>query len=148
MLLIFGMRSRSHQHGACVAASCPRCHNEVVLIYLVVTRWFTLFFIPVIPTSKRRMLMCPICQWNREVPKASEHLAVEMIGITEQWKTKQLGDAEYGQRVEAFWSFISPEAGKTQPSNQPPYDQAPDSPSGPSQTPPAPPAPPPSPPAS
>ena len=72
MLLIFGMRSRSHQHGPCVAASCPRCHNEVVLIYLVVTRWFTLFFIPVIPTSKRRLLVCPICSWNREVPKASE----------------------------------------------------------------------------
>jgi zinc-ribbon family len=148
MLLIFGMRSRSHQHGPCVAASCPRCHNEVVLIYLVVTRWFTLFFIPVIPTSKRRMLMCPICHWNREVPKSSEHLAVEMIGITEQWKTKQLGDTEYGQRVEAFWTFLSPEVGKAQPSNQPPYDQAPGSPPGPSQTPPAPPAPPPSPPAS
>jgi hypothetical protein len=143
MLLIFGMRSRSHQHGPCVAASCPRCHNEVVLIYLVVTRWFTLFFIPVIPTSKRRLLVCPICSWNREVPRTSEHVALEMIDITEQWKTKQLGDAEYGQRVEAFWSFLSPDAGTAQPTNQPPYDQAPGS-----QAPPAPPASPPAPPAS
>jgi hypothetical protein len=152
MLLIFGMRSRSHQHGPCVAASCPRCHNEVVLVYLVVTRWFTLFFIPVIPTSKRRLLVCPICNWNREVPKASEHVALEMIGITEQWKTKQLGDAEYGQRVEAFWSFMSPNADTAPPSNQPlsnqpPYDQAPGSPPGP-QTPPAAPPAPPAPPAS
>jgi len=142
MLLIFGMRSRSHQHGPCVAATCPRCHNEVVLIYLVVTRWFTLFFIPVIPTSRRRMLLCPICNWNREVPKASEHVAVEMIGITEQWKAGQLGDAEYDQRVKAFWSFLTPDAATTQPPSQPPYDQAPGSPPGPSQTPPS--APPPS----
>jgi hypothetical protein len=142
MLLIFGMRSRSHQHGPCVAATCPRCHNEVVLIYLVVTRWFTLFFIPVIPTSRRRMLLCPICNWNREVPKASEHVAVEMIGITEQWKAGQLGDAEYDQRVKAFWSFLTPDAARTQPPSRPPYDQAPGSPPGPSQTPPS--APPPS----
>jgi zinc-ribbon family len=139
MLLIFGMRNRSHQHGPCVAASCPRCHNEVVLVYLVVTRWFTLFFIPVIPTSKRRMLMCPICSWNREVPKESEHLALEMIGITEQWKASHLGDSEYGQRVEAFWSFVSPDATAAPPSRPAPYDQEPGSPPGPSQTPPAPP---------
>jgi hypothetical protein len=136
MLLIFGMRSRSHQHGPCVAASCPRCHNEVVLVYLVVTRWFTLFFIPVIPTSKRRLLVCPICNWNREVPKASEHLALEMIGITEQWKAKQLGDTEYGQRVDAFWSFLSPDAGSGRPSHAAPYDQSPGSPPAPPTTPP------------
>lgn len=135
-IIIFGMRSRSKQHGPCVAASCPRCHNEVVLVYLVVTRWFALFFIPVIPTSKRRLLLCPICNWNREVPQASEHLALEMIGITEQWKTKQLGDTEYGQRVDAFWSFLSPDAGSGRPSHPAPYDQSPGSPPAPPQTPP------------
>jgi hypothetical protein len=109
-IIIFGMRRRAKQHGGCVAASCPRCHNEVVLVYLVVTRYFSLFFIPVIPISKKRMLMCPICSWQREIPKSSEHLALEMIGITEQWKAKQLGDQEYGQRVDAFWSFLSTDA--------------------------------------
>jgi hypothetical protein len=133
MLIIFGMRNRVHQHGPCVAASCPRCHNEVVLVYLIVTRWFTLFFIPVLPTQRRRMLVCPICSWKRDVPKESEHLAVEMIGITSQWKTHELDEAEYGRRVDAFWSFVTNDA-SSQPSNQPP---------GPSQSPPAPPAPPP-----
>ena len=133
-IIIFGMRRRAKQHGPCIAASCPRCHNEVVLIYLVVTRWFTLFFIPVIPTgSKRRMLVCPICNWQREIPKESEHLALEMIDITGQWKAHQLGDAEYGQRVAAFWSFVSPETGRA-----PASDAAPPS----SDQPPAPPFPP------
>ena len=31
-IIIFGMRRRAKQHGGCVAASCPRCHNEVVLV--------------------------------------------------------------------------------------------------------------------
>ena len=107
MLLIFGMRNRAHQHGPCVAATCPRCHNEVVLQYVVVTRWFTLFFLPVIPFGRRRVLVCPICSWQREVPAKSEPLALEMIGITSSWKAQQLDDAEYARRVDAFWSFTS-----------------------------------------
>lgn len=107
MLLIFGMRNRVHQHGPCVAATCPRCHNEVMLTYLVVTRWFTLFFIPLIPFGRRRMLVCPICSWQREVPAKLEALALEMIGITASWKAKQLDDTEYSRRVDAFWSFTS-----------------------------------------
>ena len=107
MLLIFGMRNRVRQHGACVAATCPRCHNEVVLTYLVVTRWFTLFFLPVIPFGRRRHLVCPICSWQREIPAKSEPLALEMIGITTSWKAHQLDDADYARRVDAFWSFIS-----------------------------------------
>jgi hypothetical protein len=140
-IIIFGLRRRAHQHGPCVAASCPRCHNEVVLAYVIVTRWFSLFFIPVIPISRKRMLICPICGWQREIPKASEHLALEMIGITQQWQGKQLGDAEYGRRVDAFWSFLTNEAPATNPtdSSMPPM---PPSASGPQeQTPPPPPPP-------
>jgi hypothetical protein len=128
MLIIFGMRNRVHQHGPCVAASCPRCHNEVVLIYAVITRWFTLFFIPVIPIKRNRMLICPVCSWRREVPKSSEPLALEMIGITENWKAHQLADDEYSRRVDAFWSFLSapgtgtptPGAASDQPMPPPP----------------------------
>jgi hypothetical protein len=134
-IIIFGMRRRAKQHGGCVAASCPRCHNEVVLVYLVVTRYFSLFFIPVIPISKKRMLMCPICSWQRDIPKASEHLALEMIGITEQWKSKQLGDAEYGRRVDAFWSFLTNEAPASASDATdvapPPHDQSPPPPPAP-----------------
>jgi hypothetical protein len=107
MLLIFGMRNRAHEHGPCVAATCPRCHNEVVLAYVVVTRWFTLFFLPVIPFGRRRVLVCPICSWQREVPAKLEPLALEMIGITARWKAGELDDAEYSRRVDAFWSFTS-----------------------------------------
>jgi len=135
-IIIFGVRRRAKQHGGCVAASCPRCHNEVVLGYVIVTTFFSLFFIPIIPLSRKRLLVCPICGWQRDIPKASEHLALEMIGITQQWKSKQLGDAEYGHRVDAFWSFLTNEAPAAQPT-----DHA--DPSGPAGPPPAPGAPPP-----
>ncbi len=121
MLLIFGMRNRVHRHGACVAATCPRCHNEVVLEYAVVTRWFTLFFIPLIPFGRRRVLVCPICSWQRDVPAKSEPLALEMIGITASWKAQQLDDAEYSRRVDAFWSFTSQDPARApEPPSAPP----------------------------
>lgn len=136
-IIIFGVRRRGKQHGPCVAASCPRCHNEVVLVYVVVTTFFALFFIPIIPLSKKRMLTCPICHWQRDVPKAQEHLALEMIDITQQWKAHQFGDAEYSKRVDAFWSFLTNDAPAAQPGE--PSDQsgpAPDAPPPP-PTPPA-----------
>ena len=137
-IIIFGMRRRAKQHGGCVAASCPRCHNEVVLSYVMITTFFALFFIPIIPLSRKRLLVCPICSWQRDIPKASEHLALEMIDITQQWKSKQLGDAEYGRRVDAFWSFLTNEAPAAQPSDPtaPPPSGAHE------QTPPPPPPPP------
>jgi hypothetical protein len=129
MLLIFGMRNRVHQHGPCVAATCPRCHNEVVLTYLIVTRWFTLFFIPIIPTTKRRMLMCPICSWSRDVAKQSEPLAHEMVAITASWKSHQLDDAEYAKRVDAFWSFAGQNASpSTESPGAPPAPEPPAAP--------------------
>jgi hypothetical protein len=120
MLIIFGMRNRAHQHGPCVAATCPRCHNEVVLAYLVVTRWFTLFFLPVIPFGRKRLLVCPICSWQREVDVKSEQLALEMIKITASWKAGQLSDDEYARRVDAFWSFTGPNAQTAPQAPEPP----------------------------
>jgi hypothetical protein len=120
MLLIFGMRNRAHEHGPCVAATCPRCHNAVALSYVVVTRWFTLFFIPVIPFGRRRMLLCPICGWQREVTRQAEPLALEMIGITSQWKAHQLSDDEYARRVDAFWSFTGHDARDASQAPEPP----------------------------
>jgi hypothetical protein len=120
VLIIFGMRNRAHEHGPCVAATCPRCHNEVVLSYFVVTRWFTLFFIPVIPFGRKRMLRCPICGWTREVTKEAEPLTIEMVGITTRWKQHQLSDAEYSRRVDAFWSFTTPTAAQAPEAPGPP----------------------------
>ena len=39
-----------------------------------------------------------------------QSFAIEMVGITMRWKQHQLSDAEYSQRVDAFWSFTSPTA--------------------------------------
>jgi hypothetical protein len=109
IFFLFGFRNRVHDHGATIAATCPRCHNSVVLHDMHWRRWFTLFFVPVVPLGKaRRVLMCPICRWGRDVPKTAESLTTEMGDITRQWQAGGLSDDDYGKRVDAYWSFATP----------------------------------------
>ena len=111
MIILFGTRGKVHDHGPTIAATCPHCHNSVVLHDVQMRTWFTLFFIPVFPLGRgRRTLMCPICRWTRDVPKSAEPLTSEMGEITKQWQAGALRDDEYGKRVEAYWSFATPAA--------------------------------------
>ena len=48
---------------------CERCHNQVGYRFLEIRRWFTLFFIPVIPFSREHALVCPICGLSYSLPK-------------------------------------------------------------------------------
>src|SRR6476469_5087544 len=109
VFFLFGFRNKSHEHGPTIAATCPRCHNSVVLHDVRFRRWFTLFFIPVFPLGRaRRLLMCPICRWARDVPHTADELTNEMAEITRQWQAGGMADDAYSQRVDAYWSFASP----------------------------------------
>ena len=49
MPILFGWgKTTVKDHGECIAATCPRCHNSVLLHHLLITVWFTLFFIPLL----------------------------------------------------------------------------------------------------
>ena len=107
--IIFGLRTKLHDKGAAIAATCPRCHNSVVLHHVHVRRWLSLFFIPMIPLGvAKRLLTCPVCRWSRDVPKTAESLTVEMADITRQWQSGAISEDEYGTRVSAYWSFATP----------------------------------------
>ena len=109
MFIIWGFRNKIQDHGATIAATCPRCHNSVVLNHIQIRRWMSIFFVPLIPLGKaRRVLVCPICQWSRNVPKEAADLTDEMATITKQWQGGGLDDGAYNQRVEAYWSFATP----------------------------------------
>lgn len=119
MPILFGWgKTTVKDHGECIAATCPRCHNSVLLHHLFITVWFTLFFLPVIPYKRRRALVCPICNWSREVPKTAVAITDEMQDITLRWRQGELADADYEQRVQAYWSFQSTNA--TAPGDAPP----------------------------
>jgi hypothetical protein len=59
-MIIWGSRT-SRKHILTTNFPCSRCHNPAAQqLYLLVTR-FTLFFIPLFPLSKKRVLECTFC---------------------------------------------------------------------------------------
>jgi hypothetical protein len=81
MFLIFGFRSRA----AVLATLSLACRNGHVAAHRVlkVTRWFTLFFIPVIPFSRKYRSVCIQCGLTLEIPKAAaEEIAATASGAT------------------------------------------------------------------
>lgn len=101
-------------HGECIAATCPRCHNSVILHHVQLTVWFTLFFIPVIPYKRKRMLMCDICRWSRDIPASAAVASDEMNAITANWRSGTMTESDYAQSVDAYWSFVSNDGQRTQ----------------------------------
>ncbi len=62
MFFIFGWGHRKVQdHGATPPRLCPRCHNSQPWRLLTVSEWITIFFLPLIPTGKRHLTVCPVC---------------------------------------------------------------------------------------
>ena len=83
MIFIFGFRTR----GAVLATLALACRNGHVAAHRIVklTRWFTLFFIPVIPFSRRYRSVCVQCGLTLEVPKeeAEELAARSSLGAVQ-----------------------------------------------------------------
>ncbi len=64
MFIIFGTRSILKNLGIVFKNMCNNCHNEKYWVLTRTTRWFTLFFIPIFPTSSRYSLSCPVCKYG------------------------------------------------------------------------------------
>ena len=74
MIFIFGFRSRA----AVLATVSLACRNGHLAAHRIVklTRWFTLFFVPVIPFSRKYRSVCIQCGLTLEIPReAAEEIA-------------------------------------------------------------------------
>ncbi|HET6914610.1 MAG TPA: DUF2510 domain-containing protein [Acidimicrobiales bacterium] len=74
MIFIFGFRNR----GAVLATIPLACRNGHVAAHRIVkvTRWFTLFFVPVTPFNRKYRSICIQCGLTLDIPKEhAEELA-------------------------------------------------------------------------
>lgn len=63
-MIIFGWRTIIKNIGAVFKRMCDHCNNENYWVLTRSTRWFTLFFIPVLPISSKYFLACPVCSYG------------------------------------------------------------------------------------
>ncbi|KIM49277.1 hypothetical protein M413DRAFT_59260, partial [Hebeloma cylindrosporum] len=67
-ILSVGCNTKISPEGEDTRRLCPQCHNVSVLSAKSTT-WFELFWIPLLPISRKHIWVCGICQWSQKVTK-------------------------------------------------------------------------------
>lgn len=67
MIFIIGIDRKKKQIGPIEERLCPHCSNEKHWILEKSSRFISLFFIPIIPISKKFYAYCPICNFSQEM---------------------------------------------------------------------------------
>lgn len=99
MFIIFGYRTLVKNIGAVFKRMCDHCHNEKYWVLTQTTRWFTLFFIPIIPSSSKYFLSCPICKYGFTL-KDDQVKSIKPIAETNQLLVEgKITEAEYNIRM-------------------------------------------------
>lgn len=80
MLLLFGTR-RSNKILGQANHDCPNCRRPSSFAYVKTSRWFTLFFIPVIPLGSSVLTVCGLCGFRVPTtePAAQHALAAAQL---------------------------------------------------------------------
>jgi hypothetical protein len=65
-VIVWGFRSRNKVLGK-AAYQCSSCGQNAYHTGVRSTRWFTLFFIPVIPISKKTTARCGACGFQQQI---------------------------------------------------------------------------------
>jgi hypothetical protein len=102
-MIFFGWGRRTYHHaGPVLYQRCSNCKNANWFYLVVVRRWFTLFFIPLIPYERKHMLLCPVC--NRGVSLAGAKLKqVKLLNqIAVLYTTNAISGDEYMRRLHAI----------------------------------------------
>ena len=113
--IVFGWGGgRRKDHGAAVPATCPNCGNAVMFHYFSVTKWFSLFFIPLIPYMTQHFLLCPVCTRGFEMNGEKVTKAKQLIESTAAFNAGTLSQVDYEREVQSFYGML----GQAPPSHQ------------------------------
>jgi hypothetical protein len=105
MFFIFGWgRQLRKNFGAVLSLKCSHCNNESFWNLFRVSTWFTLFFIPVIPYSIEKYLLCPVCQYGIELDNDKFKKFKEIADINKDLASGLISQAEHNVKVEGLLS--------------------------------------------
>ena len=76
MLFFFGLRTKTRGIKQ-VECPCTKCARRTVFTAMEVKKYFTLFFIPVIPLGTKRVIRCNLCGLTL---KCSPELEAQITG--------------------------------------------------------------------
>ena len=105
-MIIYGWgRVTTKEYGPTMAVECPNCDNDTWLHLYRQRKWFTLFFIPVIPYSSKHLLLCEVCSQGIELKGDQIQRAKQMNELTQGLFNESFSKDEYwkqADRIEIF----------------------------------------------
>jgi hypothetical protein len=104
-MLIFGWGYRTiKQYGIVGKSKCNICKLVTNWQLVKVTTWFTLFFIPIIPVSVNRIVICTNCNKGHKVDKQTFD---KLLNIVKSNKNNaNMEDMQYYNKTETQMNYL------------------------------------------
>ena len=115
-MLVFGWGGgRIQDHGPALPMSCSNCNNETVLHAVTMRKFFSLFWIPLIPYSRKDMLMCSVCTRGLELRPNEGNAAAQLAKMYALFRAGQISSDQFGLSVQVFSDLMQMTRGTWQP---------------------------------
>jgi hypothetical protein len=100
-VIVFGWGGgRVKDRGPALPQKCESCGHDGFLNYFTVTKWFRLYFIPIIPYSTKHFIACPVCTAGSELTTASERERISaLVAMTASLNSGLLAPASYAEQA-------------------------------------------------
>ncbi|HEX9058852.1 MAG TPA: zinc-ribbon domain-containing protein [Clostridia bacterium] len=96
MLIIYGWgRKTTKDYGPAYMVKCGNCRNDTFYNLVRIRKWFTLFYIPVIPYSSEYYLVCHHCSAIYQPHASGIENAKKLVQITASYLDGKMTKDEY-----------------------------------------------------
>ena len=107
MFFIFGWNHQKvTSYGSVEQIECDNCHNTEYWQLSKITKYFTLFFIPIFPHEHIKIYYCPICKNATELDKEFFEFYKSIAEINLAYSTKTISGEERSIKLQAIYSLI------------------------------------------
>ncbi len=105
-MIIFGWGHQTQRnHGPVNRKMCPHCNNAEPWELLTASTWFTLFFIPIIPYSRKKIFRCPICNYGVELTESRFEELKLFAAINMELIEGRITQGEYDRKIRQLQSI-------------------------------------------
>lgn len=100
--IIFGRKQREGDAGPAFPAGCRNCGNYVYFHAFAYRNWGHVFWIPLLPLTKKRFLTCPVCMMSVQLNKSEFTEAKELTDSVRAFERGELSESSLEAEVRAF----------------------------------------------
>jgi len=107
MFVIFGWgHHKSENLGPVLPKKCANCKNEEYWQLYKISKWFTLFFLPVFPYDSNKLIVCPVCNHGTAVDATTYEQYKAIAEINKAFSENTITQDERDQRLTEIFTEL------------------------------------------